>query len=151
MSSHRVDEALKLFTEFPDRLFTGKVVEKLQGCIAPLRDNPEALESLKKLLENAGDTTHSAEILELVAHASVQKGDLEHARGSVSAIDAAGAPGRNSPAQLSAGSDAAGSARRRRRGRPCRPPPRQPLPASKSYPEELEEEIRTALAESELY
>ena len=36
--------------------------------------------SLKKLLEKAGDVTHSGEILELVAHASVQQGNLERAR-----------------------------------------------------------------------
>jgi tetratricopeptide (TPR) repeat protein len=150
LSSHRVDEALKLLTEFPDRLFTGKVVEKLQGCIAPLRDNPEALENLKRLLENAGDTTHSAEILELVAHASVQKGDLEHARVLYQQLmrlepqDEAHqrnyqqvlmrleAPGTNGEegALATAKKDASGE---------------------QTYPEELEEEIRTALAESELY
>jgi tetratricopeptide (TPR) repeat protein len=150
ISSHRVAEALQLFTEFSDRLLSPAVVEKLQGCIAPLREDPVALESLKKLLENAGDTTHSIEILELVAHASVQKGNLEHARDLyqqlmrlepqdenhqrnyqqlLTRLETSGATGKeNSPASAPTATS-----------------------ADQAYPEEMEEEIRTALAEAELF
>lgn len=150
MSSHRVDEALKLFTEFPDRLFTGKVVEKLQGCIAALRDNPEALENVKKLLENAGDTTHSAEILELVAHASVQKGDLEHARvlyQQLMRLEPQDETHQRNYQQVLMRLEEPGTSGEE--GAPAAA--KKDASGEQVYPEELEEEIRTALAESELY
>ena len=149
LSAHRIPEALQLFAEFSDQLLNAGAVEKLQGCIAHLREDPDALEQLKKLLEKAGDVTHSGEILELVAHASVQQGNLErarvlyqqlmqlepqdenHQRNYQQVLLRMEAPGISSDENL--------------------PPTAKPATPAQTYPEELEEEIRTALAESELF
>jgi len=150
ISSHRVAEALQLFTEFSGPLLTSKVVEKLHGYIVPLREDPDALESLKKLLENAGDTTHSAEILELIAHASVQKGNLEHARNTYQQLMRLEPQDethqRNYRQLLTKLETPAATAEEE-----LQTTARTATPAGQSYPEELEEEIRTALAESELF
>jgi tetratricopeptide (TPR) repeat protein len=45
-----------------------------------VREDREALETILGLLQKAGDTTHTSEILELLAHASVQQNDLTKAR-----------------------------------------------------------------------
>jgi tetratricopeptide (TPR) repeat protein len=79
----RTEEALAFYTEFADVLLSGQnesVISALQGCIARVKDNPAALEQLSGLLERAGHTTNLAEIKELLAHASVQSGDLAKAR-----------------------------------------------------------------------
>ena len=150
VSSHRVAEALKLYTEFADQVLNGKAVEKLQACIASLREDPDALETLKKLLERAGDTTHSAEILELVAHASVQRGDLEHARAlyqQLMQLEPHDETHQRNYQQVLLRLEAPAVA-----GDEDLPVSAAPAAsAPQSYPQELEEEIRTALAESELF
>jgi tetratricopeptide (TPR) repeat protein len=150
ISNHRVAEALQLLTEFPDPSFASKFVEKLQGCIAPLREDPDALENLKKLLENTGDTTHSTEILELIAHASVQKGHLERARDiyqQLMRLEPQDETHQLNYRQLLMRLETPGAA-----GEEDLPTTAQAAaPTGQSYPEELEEEIRTALAESELF
>jgi tetratricopeptide (TPR) repeat protein len=149
ISSHRVSEALQLFTEFSDHLLSSKAVEKLQGCIAFLREDPDALESLKKLLEKAGDTTHSAEILELVAHASVQRGNLEHARvlyQQLMRLEPHDETHQRNYQQVLLRLEAPAIAGDEDLPVSAKPATSTPL----AYPEELEEEIRTALAESEL-
>lgn len=150
ISNHRVAEALQLLTEFPDPSFANKFVEKLQGCIAPLREDPGALENLKKLLENTGDTTHSTEILELIAHASVQKGKLERARDiyqQLMRLEPQDETHERNYRQLLMRLESSSAA-----GEEDLPTTAQTAaPPGQSYPEELEEEIRTALAESELF
>jgi tetratricopeptide (TPR) repeat protein len=83
VASDRTEDALALYTEFGDVLMSAQgesVTLALQGCIAKVKDKPTALEQLSGLLERAGATTHLAEIKELLAHASVQSGDLAKAR-----------------------------------------------------------------------
>ena len=48
--------------------------------IGPLSESIVSLESILQLLGGAGDKSHDAEICELLAHASVQSGELEKAR-----------------------------------------------------------------------
>ena len=45
-----------------------------------MRHNPALLESLLDLFQKAGESTHITEVIELLAHASVQAGDLPRAR-----------------------------------------------------------------------
>jgi tetratricopeptide (TPR) repeat protein len=149
ISGRRIAEAIQLLTEFPNPLLTNNVVEKLQGWIAPLRENPDALESLKKLLESGGDTTHSAEILELVAHTSVQKGDLERARNAYQQLIRLEPQDENHQRnyqQILVKLEVPAAAG----DEDLLIPPQASTLTDLPYPEELEEEIRTALAESEL-
>jgi len=83
MTSGAFTEALQFYEQHADTLLSadsGKVLESLHAIIGHVRDNREALESILALLQKAGDTTHTSEILELLAHASVQQNDLPKAR-----------------------------------------------------------------------
>src|ERR1019366_72644 len=57
-----------------------KVLNNLHSIIGHVRDNPASLEKLLDLFHKAGDSTHVTEVIELLAHASVQSGDLIRAR-----------------------------------------------------------------------
>src|ERR1019366_9162916 len=48
--------------------------------IGHVRDNPDSLQKLLDLFNKAGENTHVSEVIELLAHASVQAGDLPRAR-----------------------------------------------------------------------
>lgn len=77
------DDALRLYKEHSDRLLAadgGKILENLHSLIGPVRENTAALEMLLELLNKAGDSTHLAEVYELLAHGYVQAEDLEKAR-----------------------------------------------------------------------
>jgi tetratricopeptide (TPR) repeat protein len=75
--------ALALYNEFSDAVLARDkedVVAHLQGAVSRVRSNPEALQTLYSLFQRAGDNSMNAEILELLAHASVQNNQLERAR-----------------------------------------------------------------------
>jgi len=83
MSSGNHAEALRVFQQHADTLLSSdsaKVLESLHAIIGHVRDDRGALETILGLLQKAGDTTHTSEILELLAHASVQQDDLTKAR-----------------------------------------------------------------------
>ena len=83
MASGAFAEALQVYQQHSDALLSSdsaKVLESLHAIIGHVRDNREALETILSLLQKAGDTTHTSEILELLAHASVQQDDLPKAR-----------------------------------------------------------------------
>jgi pilus assembly protein FimV len=83
MSAGHYAEVLKVYQQYCDRLVatdSGKVLESLHGLIGHMRENVPALEILLDLSQKAGDTTHVTELYELLAHASVQAGNLEKAR-----------------------------------------------------------------------
>src|SRR5580704_10642081 len=83
MQASQYENALQVFDQHADRLFAedfAKVVKNLQSIIGHVRDNPASLEKLLDIFQKAGDTTHITEVLELLAHASVQSGDLARAR-----------------------------------------------------------------------
>ena len=77
-------DALNVYHQYSDRLLAdeqrAKGLENLHAIIGHVREEPESLEMLMDLLQKAGETTHVNEITELLAHASVKKGDLEKAR-----------------------------------------------------------------------
>jgi pilus assembly protein FimV len=75
--------AITLFEDYADRLLGAepdRLIEAMNLALARAKDNAGQLETLRKLYSRAGDQTHSAEVAELLAHASVQAGDLVKAR-----------------------------------------------------------------------
>ena len=77
-------DALNIYRQYSDRLMSvdqAKVLENLHTIIGHVRNEPESLEALLELFNKAGENTHITEVTELLAHASVQKGDLDKARG----------------------------------------------------------------------
>jgi len=83
MSGGEYTEALRVFQRHSDALLSSdsaKVLESLHAIIGHVREDRGALETILGLLQKAGDTTHTSEILELLAHASVQQDDLTKAR-----------------------------------------------------------------------
>ncbi len=83
LSSGKVHEAIGVFQEYSDQLVAADgpgVVNALNSYVSRVKDDPGSLEALNTLFLKAGDTSHSAEIMELLAHACVQKGELERAR-----------------------------------------------------------------------
>ena len=76
-------QALDVCTRHADRLLaadSAKLLASLHALIGHVREDSAALETLLQLLNKAGESTHIAEITELLAHASVKDGDLARAR-----------------------------------------------------------------------
>jgi pilus assembly protein FimV len=83
MQAGQFENALQLFDQHADRLLaedSEKVLKSLHSIIGHVRDNPASLEKLLDLFHKAGENTHITEVIELLAHASVQSGDLVRAR-----------------------------------------------------------------------
>jgi pilus assembly protein FimV len=83
MQAGQYENALQVYDQHAERLLaenSEKVLEHLHTIIGHVRDNPDSLQKLLDLFNKAGETTHVSEVLELLAHASVQSGDLARAR-----------------------------------------------------------------------
>ena len=83
MQAGQYENALQVYDQHSDRLLSEdstKILKNLHAIIGHVRDNPASLEKLLTLFQKAGDTTHVTEVIELLAHASVQSGDLPRAR-----------------------------------------------------------------------
>jgi tetratricopeptide (TPR) repeat protein len=83
MKAGQYENALQVYGQHADRLLaedSEKVLEHLHSIIGHVRENPASLEKLLDLFQKAGETTHVTEVLELLAHASVQSGELVRAR-----------------------------------------------------------------------
>ncbi|HZZ14498.1 MAG TPA: tetratricopeptide repeat protein, partial [Candidatus Sulfotelmatobacter sp.] len=83
MQAGQYENALQVYDQHADRLLSensAKVLKNLHAVIGHVRDNPASLEKLLDIFQKAGDTTHISEVIELLAHASVQAGDLPRAR-----------------------------------------------------------------------
>jgi pilus assembly protein FimV len=83
MQAGQFENALQIYDQHADRLLaenSEKVLKSLHSIIGHVRDNPASLEKLLDLFQKAGETTHITEVIELLAHASVQSGDLMRAR-----------------------------------------------------------------------
>jgi len=82
-SNGQYHEALDVYTRHADRLLSTdstKLLASLHAMIGHVRDDAEGLNTLLQLLNKAGDSTHVAEVLELLAHASVKDGNYTRAR-----------------------------------------------------------------------
>ena len=83
LQAGKVNEAIGVYQEYADQLIAANgpgVVQALDTYISKVKDDPKSLEDLNTLFQKAGDNSHSAEIMELLAHACVQQGDLNRAR-----------------------------------------------------------------------
>ena len=83
MQAGQYENALQVFDQHAERLLaenSDKVLQSLHTIIGHVRDNPDSLQKLLDLFNKAGETTHISEVSELLAHASVQSGDLPRAR-----------------------------------------------------------------------
>ena len=83
MQAGQYESALQVFDQHSERLLaenSDKVLDSLHAIIGHVRDNPDCLQKLLDLFHKAADTTHTSEVVELLAHASVQSGDLGRAR-----------------------------------------------------------------------
>jgi pilus assembly protein FimV len=83
MQASQFENALQVYDQHSDRLLaenSQKIIENLHQIIGHVRENPASLEKLLNLLQKAGDNTHVTEVIELLAHASVQAEDLARAR-----------------------------------------------------------------------
>ena len=83
MQAGQYETALQVYDEHAERLLaenSDKVLDSLHTIIGHVRDNPDSLQKLLDLFHKAGENTHVSEVTELLAHASVQSGDLPKAR-----------------------------------------------------------------------
>jgi tetratricopeptide (TPR) repeat protein len=83
MQAGQYENALQVYDQHAERLLaenSDKVLDALHTIIGHVRDNPDSLQKLLDLFHKAGETTHVGEVCELLAHASVQSGDLPRAR-----------------------------------------------------------------------
>jgi pilus assembly protein FimV len=83
MQAGQYENALQVYDQHAERLLaedSDKVLKNLHSIIGYVRDNPALLEKLLDLFQKAGESTHITEVIELLAHASVQSGDLPRAR-----------------------------------------------------------------------
>jgi tetratricopeptide (TPR) repeat protein len=83
MQAGQYENALQVYDQHAERLLaenSDKVLEHLHSIIGHVRENPDSLQKLLDLFNKAGENTHVSEVLELLAHASVQSGDLARAR-----------------------------------------------------------------------
>ena len=83
LQNNSQEEAIYVIEEYGDRLLaenSAKVLETLRSVIGPMSGSPATLEKVLSLFHKAGDQSHDSEINELLAHASVQSGDLSRAR-----------------------------------------------------------------------
>jgi tetratricopeptide (TPR) repeat protein len=83
MQAGQYENALQVYDQHAERLLaedSDKVLKNLHTIIGHVRDNPASLEKLLDLFQKAGESTHLSEVIELLAHASVQSGDLARAR-----------------------------------------------------------------------
>ncbi len=83
MQAGQYENALQVFDQHAERLLaenSDKVLDSLHTIIGHVRENPDSLQKLLDLFHKAGENTHVGEVTELLAHASVQSGDLPRAR-----------------------------------------------------------------------
>jgi len=83
MQAGQFENALQVYDQHAERLLaenSEKVLNHLHSIIGHVRENPDSLQKLLDLFNKAGETTHVSEVLELLAHASVQSGDLVRSR-----------------------------------------------------------------------
>jgi tetratricopeptide (TPR) repeat protein len=83
MQAGQYENALQVYNQHAERLLaenSDKVLKNLHTIIGHVRDNSDSLQKLLDLFNKAGETTHISEVTELLAHASVQAGELTQAR-----------------------------------------------------------------------
>ena len=83
LGRRQVDEALELYDQYADRLLSRNpavLQETLYPLIGAIRNSPAGLVMMLRILQKAGDNSQTNEVMELLAHAYVQQGELVKAR-----------------------------------------------------------------------
>ena len=83
VTNDQLERALGLYEKHAERLFAGNqavLQETLYPLMSRAKDNPAALKILNRLLNQAGDHTQTAEMIELQAHAAANNGNYVEAR-----------------------------------------------------------------------
>jgi pilus assembly protein FimV len=83
VTNNHIESALRLYETHAERLFAGNQ-QLLQETLYPLtsraKDDPAAFAILNRLLNQAGDHSQTAEMIELQAHAAANQGNFAEAR-----------------------------------------------------------------------
>ncbi len=77
------DNAMQVYDQYGEQVIAANksgAVKFLNTALTKVKDSPKALEVVRKLFKQAGDTTHEAEILELLGHAYAHDNDLKKAK-----------------------------------------------------------------------
>ena len=83
LNAGQLERAIEVYHQNADKLLASSpalVMEKLRGSIGRIKESASALEMLYSVYSKAHDKTHVGEVMELLAHASVQSGNLARAR-----------------------------------------------------------------------
>ncbi|HEY6307403.1 MAG TPA: tetratricopeptide repeat protein [Candidatus Angelobacter sp.] len=83
VANQQINNAVKLYDNYSDRFMASdraSFEEAVYPLINRVREDPQALNAMSRMLQRAGDSSHNAEIMELQAHAFAQKGDFRSAR-----------------------------------------------------------------------
>ena len=83
VAAGQIPKALRLYEVHETKLITADrqaFQQFLHPLIPKIKDDPQALNTMMRLLEQSEDSSHQAEIMELQAHASAQKGQFQEAR-----------------------------------------------------------------------
>ena len=158
----RFQEALQLYERYSDRLFASnsqEVLQSLHNNLGRVKENTAALELALNLFRKAGGNTYVNEVLELLAHASVQAGDLGKATAlyqELIKLEPGNPQHEQSLKQLSVRMGTEPTARELTSAEKSQALMIEDLqhtsPAIETnYPEEIAEAVRAALTDSELY
>jgi tetratricopeptide (TPR) repeat protein len=83
VGNQQIASALKLYDNYSDRFMASDKAgfeEAVYPLINRVKEDPQALSGMLRMLQRTGDSSHNAEIMELQAHAFAQKGDYKAAR-----------------------------------------------------------------------
>jgi pilus assembly protein FimV len=162
MAAGSFPEALNTYAKYADKFLASnskELIETLHGTISRIKDSAPALEHLLQLYKKAGETINQNEVMELLAHAYVQDNRLQaaaelykelsaiepenplHAQNHKQIISRLGQDPAARPLSQEEGSQALMVDELEHTG-----------PAvEQKYPDELADEIRAAITDSELF
>ncbi|HWZ41933.1 MAG TPA: tetratricopeptide repeat protein [Candidatus Saccharimonadales bacterium] len=83
LQNQQWEEALKFYGRYAERFLArgpAALLDVLHPLIGRVKNSPPALQIMLRLLQDAGDTSHVNEVIEMLAHAHVQSGDFVQAR-----------------------------------------------------------------------
>jgi pilus assembly protein FimV len=82
MTAGSYPEAIGIYAKYADKFLAAnskELIETLHGTISRIKDSAPALKSLLELYRTAGETVNQNEVMELLAHAYVQNDQLQAA------------------------------------------------------------------------
>ncbi|HUQ49954.1 MAG TPA: tetratricopeptide repeat protein [Terriglobales bacterium] len=83
LADGKLVEGLQLYEQHADKVLAANgpaLITSLNAAISKVKESSAALESLRTLFRKANEVSHDSEIMELLAHAYVQEGNLAKAK-----------------------------------------------------------------------